>query len=279
VFILPVPVQVNKGGAAVAAEVFCYIGGVVLVERYLDLLRAVNYLEEVMGTAWLKESLKSLKGYAGGGGSFGRGIDFSSCGVSETAYYWYRAREELALYFIGGQGSGLYALQAAVLGDDLWALRESRGLLDRVEGLKQPADAGHVVAELVIAAGYARHGRRVVFAAGRFGAFEVMGAKINVSLVCDRCRGNGHSAGNPQGTAVIYRYQTKQSLKSKYDHDDAEPGGKNCAGNGAPVVQCSFIARQGRRGPEMVRTGRLAEGHPLAADIYVPNEIIMPGRE
>lgn len=257
-------------------------------ERYLDVLGAVNYLDEVMGTAWLKESLKSLKGYAGGGGSFGRGIDFSTCDVSAAAYYWYRAREELALDVISGQGPGLYALQAAVLGDDLWVLRGSQGLSDRVEGLKRPADAGYVIAELVIAAGYARSGRRVVFT-NQAGAFWVMEPKIHVSLDhCNRYQGNGNTRAekmfcgesgteNKHDTAisVIYRYQNKYSLNSDCDLYDAEPGRMDCAGSGALVVNCSFIARQGPRGPEIVRTG-LVEGHQPSPDIHIPNEIIMP---
>ncbi len=265
-----------------------------MYERYLDVSWAVNYLDEVMGTDWLKESLKLLKGYASGGGSFGRGIDLSACEVSETAYYWYRAREELALDIIGGQGPGLYALQAAVIGDDLWVLRDSQGLSERVEGLKQPADAGQVITELVIAAGYARSGRRVVFT-NQVGIFNVLGPKINVYLEhCNRCPGPGNgntrvdkmvsSEGctqNQPDTAfsVFYRYQNKPGLNSYCDFYDAEPGGMDCAGSGDLVVNCSFIARQGPRGPEIVRSYALAEGHQPAPDRHIPNEIIMPVRE
>jgi len=264
-----------------------------LDERYLDVVGAVDYLDEIMGSTWLKESLKALKGYAGGGGGFGRNIDCSSCTVSVAAYYWYRAREELALDVISGQGPGLNALQAAVLGDDLEVLRGSQGLADRVAGLKRPADAGLVMAELVIAAGYVRSGRQVVFTS-QVGSFWVMRPKIHVYLEhWSRNRGDGYTtraakifegatgAGNEQGTAiaVVYRYQNEHNLNADCDHDDTKPDGMECAGGGLPVVHCNFMARQGSRGPEIVRAGRLAEGRLSSSDIHIPNEIVRPVRD
>ncbi|HBX22760.1 MAG TPA: hypothetical protein DEF34_03850 [Desulfotomaculum sp.] len=256
------------------------LGGVVLDERYLNVYGAVDYLDEVIGSVWLKESLKTLKGYAGGGGSFGRHIDFSSCAVSAAAYYWYRAREELALDVISGQGPGLYSLQAAALGDDLEVLRGSQGLTDRVAGLKRPADAAQVIAELVIAAGYARSGRQVVFK-NQIGAFGVLGPQIHVFVEPWNRSGDGHTGANQQGTAiaVVYRCQNQPSLNADCDHAHAEPKGMAGAENGALVVHCRFIARQGPRGPEIVRTGRFAAGHQPSPDIYIPSEIIMPVRD
>jgi len=247
-----------------------------LDERCLDVSQAVGYLEEVLGAAWLKENLKLLKGYAGGGAGFGRSIELSSCGVAVAAFYWYQAREELALDLISGQGPGICALQAAVIGEDLRALRGSRGLPERVERLKRPADTGHALTELAIAAGYARRGDKVVFSRAD-GVFHVHGAqKICVTLEYGNRR---REDGNTGSFSVIYRHRSVHGCEpgSELDGHGAGAGVTVCAGNGVPVVSCSFIARQGRLGPEIVRAGQLVRGCGLSLDVYIPNEIIRPG--
>ncbi len=253
-------------------------------ERCLDVTQAVDYLEEVLGAAWLKENLKQLKNYAGGGAGFGRSIELASSGVAAAAYYWYRAREELALGLIGGQEPGICALQAAVIGDDLRTLRGSRGLPELVERLKRPEIAGNALAELAIAAGYAGRGDEVVFT-NRDGIFHARGAwNIYVSLEhVDRLREDGNPGRNPDGNTgglpVIYRHRSRHGYDPGNELDDRGIGSDvtGCAGNEVPVVQCAFIARLSRRGPEIVRAGRLLPGCGLAQDIYIPNTIIRPG--
>lgn len=244
-------------------------------ERWLDVPRAVDYLEEVLGAVWLKENLKLLKNYAGGGAGFGRSIELSSSGVAAAAYYWYRAREELTLGLISGQRPGVSALQAAVIGDDLRALRGSRGLTDIIEWLKQPEDTGQALVLPAIASGYARRGDKVVFT-GPEEAFYVSGVRKEQVFV-EHCR--QHPEGiYAEGFSVVYRHRCRHGYDpdNGFDKKGAGPGTTDCSANGAPLVYCSFIARRGLRGPEIVRTGRLIRGC-LSRDVYVPGEIIMPG--
>lgn len=263
-----------------------------MVERCIDVQQSVAYLEAVLGTTWLKESLKQLKGFAGGGGSLGRGIDPVAGGISLTAYYWYRAREELALQGIGGDGPGLYTLYAAVIGDDLLALRGSAGLATRIEGLKRPADARDVLLELGIASGYARRGRRVSFA-GDAGYFQADGPVVSVFVepaggsADDMTVAAGHVES---GLAIETGKRCINVAQVIYRHEEDEPEkvlpvGTGLCGAGsepdrAPVVVFKITACYESRCPVMTRYGFLqCHRQHLKERVYIPGEKIMPARD
>ena|GEM_PF-1454509 len=287
-----------------------------MAERRLAVAPAVGYLEEVLSVDWLKENLKLLKDYGGGGGGFGRGIELASSGVATAAFYWYKAREELALEAISGQGPGIYALQAAVIGADLLALQGSPGLAARVQTLQQPANTDAVLAELAIAAGYAGRGEQVVFA-GSDGIFQVAGREPIYAAVIygEQCRpeqpgkatviyrqvqapgctpggtfdicldsdGYGARSGAELGPAAGAATRIVKEAPAKGPEETLEPRTSNFEPRvkvpAIPVVHCRFIARQGRRGPEVIRTGWLdRERDGLPAAVYIPDEIIKPDR-
>ena len=249
-------------------------------KRSVKIDTAVDYLEQVLGAAWLKECLRLLKKSGGGAGAFGREIDYGSCGVAPVGYYWYRAREELALASMaGGQAAGLFSLYAAVIGDDLLALRGSDGLEEKIHCLKGPGDESGVVRELCIASGYARGGRRVRFT-GESGVIDVEpGMRVWVA-------GAGPFMGPaPQGD-IKYR-RPPSEVAAIYLHEDAgNPGapGSSTAGpdfaggGGVPVIVFSIRASCGDSGPAIARRGHVAAARErlTAGDFYLPGELIRP---
>ncbi|MCG8400371.1 MAG: hypothetical protein MJA84_02120 [Firmicutes bacterium] len=264
-------------------------------ERSVAIDTAVDYLEQVLGVDWLKDCLRLLKKSGGGGGAFGRAIDYRSCGVAPVGYYWYRAREELALAgMAGAQAAGLFSLYAAVIGDDLLALRGSDGLEEKIHRLKGPGEASGVVRELCVASGYARGGRRVKFT-GESGVISVEpGMRVWIT-------GVGPFMGPaPQGDNKRRRPETDglpgrppTGVAAVYLHEDAgspgAPGGSTArpdfAAGGAqafdePVIVFSIGASHGDGGPVIARRGHMAaaRGRLSAGDFYIPDELIRPAR-
>ncbi len=271
-------------------------------ERYIDVFRGIDYLEEKMGAAWLKKIIKQIKAHGNGGASFGRGIDFSSCGVSPVAYYWYRAREELALAGIkGGNDVGLSSMHAAVIAGDLMILAGSDGLEKRIEGLKDPARGVLVQKELCIAAGYARNGHRVEFS-GRDGFFTAS-ARRKINAVVTGIEDSGerieYDGGYPKDqhsnipgpsraatilkketVKYVYVSETPGASAGRPDNKSREfPPGLEEPGGFSGVIFRIMPAYINRK-PVIIRSGKLVNpgGVQDLEDIYVPGEKLLPAQ-
>lgn len=255
-------------------------------ERYIDVRRAVDYLESLLGVQWLKENLKQMKGSAGGGVGFGRPVEQDAGAVPVIAYYWYRAREELVLQSISGQGTGLFALQAAATGDDLMVLQGSWGLGSRLEGLKQVLGAPVVLAELAIASGYARSGGRVTFS-DTPGKFRVAGMDMIMHVKTRPapqppdgqmetrafCNTGNSDPGNRSENKVFYWWTGY--LGQRHRDSLVSPGGDSIACQ----VVVTIEAGQKNGGPVLTRRGRLLSApRGDCGQVYVPREKIMPVR-
>lgn len=122
---------------------------------------SIEYFENIMGRAWLEDSLKLIKAGNGGGVAFGRGIE-ASIKVPLSAYYWYKAREEIALGEITGEAKfGNNSLMTAAMGADLRLLEQEDGFSLLLQGLKSNARALTAQGQLCIASGYVRGNYKV----------------------------------------------------------------------------------------------------------------------
>ncbi len=258
----------------------------------IDVTGSVEYLENVMGTAWLKDNLQSVKESHGGRVSFGCGFDADSAGVSAVAYLWYKAREEMAAAAIsGGTCSGPYSLAAAVLAADMAVLSTSPGWTAKLEELKAGKHCLHIAGELCIAAGYVRNGCRVDFAAGA-GSFVVECGAVKVLVYCaelppavgrevaGRLQQKAAGCGDKPYPAVFYLHagSTAPVAAGTAGRPSAVVPAEALAACPVPVVVFTTGTRYVNGRPVYIKEGWLVGDAPPAIPaemLYIPGEMLV----
>lgn len=132
--------------------------------KIIDPVRALDYLEIILGKDWLEENLKVMKDSQYGKGGFGRSIDYNELGIAHVAEIWYKAREEIIdMEIVGGGSPGPYLLSASAVANDIDLLKGSTGLEEKMDKLRDARLSLVTMHELGIASGYAQKGFHIDF--------------------------------------------------------------------------------------------------------------------
>lgn len=247
----------------------------------INISQAVEQLEQMLGKEWLENNIKIMKDGQGGKGGFGRSIDFDALGVSPLAGIWYKAREEMIdIEICGGGMPGPFALHVAVLGTYLCFLRDSEGITERVEVLKEAKDLTPNVNEMCIAAGYARRGYRIFFNP-ECGRFEIKGSCFDAEVSCAKL--------SVEQSLTDYEKMPQRRAK-RILHLIGETGEETLYSNGFSTVLmkdaetydlttliCMIGLQNIKNRPAFIQKGRLVylSNDFNENDIYVPGEILV----
>jgi len=260
--------------------------------KKVNVSAALDYLELVLGQAWLEENLKLMKDGQCGQGGFGREIDFTALGISYASKIWYKAREEaIHLEIVGGGLPGPYTLAAAALASDLEVLEGCAGLHNKLTELKDAEHSWPNVYALGIAAGYAQNGYAVTFISPKeqdclaqcaAGVFMANAEGSELMIICadeDNLAKSGAKLWLPRlvrgatpDRRVLYLYgedilTATETLLHKLVLDHS-----------IPVLVYTVGMQMVNNQPAYVRQGRLVNDNheSWSKDIYIPEEIIIP---
>ena len=240
---------------------------------------AVNFFEATVGQDWLKEHLKLIKAGQGGGVAFGRGIE-TSLNVPAVAYYWYKAREEIAFSEITGENKcGSNSLLTAAIGRDLQLLKQAAGLPVLLQGLKGLAEPFLVLGQLSLASGYAGENYQITFKAGFATAAK---AEKQINYVVISANGVNKKlteslVANKQVIYIIVGDTGHEGKKRWADWSPPRPLSQMAAEHNLLLVVCGLWFEQINNRPVFIRTGRLVEGYNSNSPdslVYIPNEKI-----
>ncbi|SFG45385.1 hypothetical protein SAMN05660649_01672 [Desulfotomaculum arcticum] len=246
--------------------------------REIFMADAIKYFESIMGRTWLEENLKLIKSGNGGGVAFGRCIE-SSIKVPLSAYYWYKAREEIAYGEITGEAKfSSNSLITAATGADLQLLEQEEGFPLMIQDLKSYDRPITAHGQLCIASGYAREKYKVTvkkeYSIAARGEQQTFYTVRQVDDLIDdavpRCVEN----------SVIYCFignweqdVNKLLLSWSPSRSLLEAASKN----NACLVVCGMWIETVNNRPVLVRKGRLLDKYTskgINSLVYIPNEKI-----
>lgn len=253
-------------------------------KRKINIRDAVDFIDSILGSTWLKENLKKLKAAQGGKVNFGCGIDHatSKSTVAHIAYLWYRAQEEITVAEISGLSyPGPYSFATAVVGTDLALVSHYPGFKQTLSRLKQFSTSKKVIAQLSVASGYARAKAPFVFVDE--------GLLVDNGYAKFRCEfitlASHHvlTPGEGSQEQKIFYLDTSHG----YCDPDLKQPQESVVNNKVQEIlaacPCTVVVYHAGltyldSHPAMMRQGRVYQntGRETPPDIYVPNEGIIP---